>query len=82
MTLFLIFQLFESILLTLPRQSGKGGKSAGDVIQDLSADILGKLPPDFDLEMVSYFRQKNVLKMLKDISLREKGNSAIRIRIL
>ncbi|XP_053383461.1 dynein axonemal heavy chain 3-like [Mercenaria mercenaria] len=44
--------LFDSILLTLPRQSGKGGKSAGDVIQDLSADILGKMPPNFDLEMV------------------------------
>ncbi|WAQ96862.1 DYH3-like protein [Mya arenaria] len=44
--------LFESILLTLPRQSGKGGKSAGDVIRELSADILEKLPPDFDIEMV------------------------------
>lgn len=49
----LFFQLFDSILLTLPRQSGKGGKSAGDVIQDLSGDILSKLPPDFDLEIVS-----------------------------
>ena len=48
-----LFQLFESILLTLPRQSGKGGKSAGDVIQELSGDILSKLPPDFDLELVS-----------------------------
>ncbi|KAL8573170.1 Dynein heavy chain 3, axonemal [Nucella lapillus] len=45
-------QLFDSILLTLPRQTGGGGKSSGDVIQDLAADILEKMPKDFDLEFV------------------------------
>lgn len=47
-----MFQLFDNILLTLPRQSGGGGKSSGDVIQDLAADILSKLPNDYDLEKV------------------------------
>lgn len=45
-------QLFDGILMTLPRQTGGGGKSPEELIDDLAADILGKLPPDFDLEMV------------------------------
>ena len=44
--------LFDSVLLTLPRQTSGGGKSSGDVIQELAADILHKLPPNYDLEMV------------------------------
>ncbi|XP_025109931.1 dynein heavy chain 3, axonemal-like isoform X5 [Pomacea canaliculata] len=44
--------LFESILLTLPRQTGGGGKSSGEVIEELAADILSKLPPDFDMEHI------------------------------
>ncbi|CAH1793738.1 unnamed protein product [Owenia fusiformis] len=45
-------QLFDSVLLTLPRQSGGGGKSSGDIIGALAADILSKLPPNFNLEFV------------------------------
>ena len=44
--------LFDSILLTLPRQSGGGGKSPQQVVDELAADILSKLPPDFDLETI------------------------------
>ena len=47
-------QLFESILLTLPRQIGGGGKSSGEVIEDLAEDILGRLPKNFDIEFVSW----------------------------
>ena len=49
------FQLFDSILLTLPRQTGGGGRSSGDVVLELAADIQGKLPPDYDMEKVSSF---------------------------
>ena len=45
-------QLFDGILLTLPRQSGGAGKSPEEVIDELAADVLTKLPPDFDMEMV------------------------------
>lgn len=45
-------QLFDSILLTLPRQTGGGGKSSAEVIEELAADILSKFPPPFDIEMV------------------------------
>ncbi|KAK7493486.1 hypothetical protein BaRGS_00015197 [Batillaria attramentaria] len=45
-------QLFDNILLTLPRQSGGGGKSSGEVIEELAEDILSKLPSNFDLELV------------------------------
>ena len=44
--------MFDSILLTLPRQTGGGGKSSAEVIDELSADILSKFPPPFDMEMV------------------------------
>ena len=45
-------QLFDSILLTLPRQTGGGGKSQQQVVDELASDILSKLPPDFNLEKV------------------------------
>ncbi|XP_040829844.1 dynein heavy chain 3, axonemal isoform X1 [Ochotona curzoniae] len=43
-------QLFQGVLLTLPRQSGGGGKSPQEVVEELAQDILSKLPKDFDLE--------------------------------
>ncbi len=46
--------LFSSILLTLPRQSSSSsGKTPADTIDELAADILSKLPPDYNLEIVS-----------------------------
>ncbi|XP_064448835.1 dynein axonemal heavy chain 3 [Mirounga angustirostris] len=45
-------QLFQGVLLTLPRQAGGSGKSPQEVIEELAQDILAKLPNDFDLEMV------------------------------
>ncbi|XP_032896217.1 dynein heavy chain 3, axonemal isoform X1 [Amblyraja radiata] len=45
-------QLFDGVLLTLPRQSGGGAKSPQEVVEDLAADILSKLPNDYNLEVV------------------------------
>ncbi|CAH2307190.1 dynein heavy chain 3, axonemal [Pelobates cultripes] len=45
-------QLFNGILLTLPRQTAGGGKSSQEIVEDLARDILNKLPKDFDLEKV------------------------------
>uniref|UniRef100_A0A667IGB4 Dynein axonemal heavy chain 3 n=1 Tax=Lynx canadensis TaxID=61383 RepID=A0A667IGB4_LYNCA len=46
-------QLFQGVLLTLPRQSGGSGKSPQVIgLWELAQDILSKLPKDFDLEVV------------------------------
>ncbi|XP_042197106.1 dynein axonemal heavy chain 3 [Callorhinchus milii] len=45
-------QLFEGVLLTLPRQAGGAGKSSQDAVRDIAVDILSKLPNDFNLELV------------------------------
>ncbi|NWX20475.1 DYH3 protein, partial [Aegotheles bennettii] len=45
-------QLFDGVLLTLPREAGGGGKSPQETVEDLAQDILSKLPNDFDIEEV------------------------------
>ncbi|XP_076366412.1 dynein axonemal heavy chain 3-like isoform X2 [Tachypleus tridentatus] len=45
-------QLLEGILLTQPRTSTSGSKSSVDIISDLAADILNKLPEDFYISAV------------------------------
>ncbi|CAG9464833.1 unnamed protein product [Pedinophyceae sp. YPF-701] len=44
--------LLNSMMLTQSRSTSGGGKSAEDIIAEVSAGILAQLPPDFDLEKV------------------------------
>ena len=47
-------QLFNSILLTLPRlTTSSGGRSPADAVLDLAGDIMGKLPVNYNMEAVS-----------------------------
>nr|XP_023674913.1 dynein heavy chain 3, axonemal [Paramormyrops kingsleyae] len=45
-------QLLSGVLLTLPRQSGRGVKSPQEIVNEMADDILSKLPADFKMEMV------------------------------
>ncbi|XP_033642613.1 dynein heavy chain 3, axonemal-like [Asterias rubens] len=45
-------QLFEGILLTLPRQASGAGRTSQQIIEDLASDILSKIPPNFSLDEV------------------------------
>jgi len=51
--MMMYLQLFDSILLTLPRQTTSiSGKSPSDSVLELSYDIQHKLPNVYNLEMV------------------------------
>jgi dynein heavy chain len=46
--------ILQKILLTLPKQTTGGeGRTPSVVIDELAADILSKLPADFDTETVN-----------------------------
>nr|CAH8829193.1 unnamed protein product [Trichobilharzia regenti] len=44
--------LFTNILLTQSKGSSSSGKSVDEVIDEVAGDVLARLPPDFDTELV------------------------------
>ncbi|XP_056593901.1 dynein axonemal heavy chain 3 isoform X3 [Triplophysa dalaica] len=46
-------QLLDGVLLTLPRQTRGGAKSPQEVVDELAEGLLAKLPPEFDIEVVT-----------------------------
>lgn len=47
------YELFSTVLSLQPRLSTGKGQSQEEVIQALCEDILGKMPGEFDVEMVA-----------------------------
>lgn len=47
------YDMFATVLSLQPRVAGGGGQSQEEVIAGLANDILDRLPPQFDVEMVS-----------------------------
>ncbi|XP_031754732.1 dynein heavy chain 3, axonemal [Xenopus tropicalis] len=45
-------ELFDGILTTLPKETSGVGKSSSEIVQELTADILSKIPADFNVEEV------------------------------
>ncbi|KAG8439501.1 hypothetical protein GDO86_005633 [Hymenochirus boettgeri] len=45
-------ELFDWILTTLPKETSRVGKSSSEIVQELTADILSKIPADFNVEEV------------------------------
>ncbi|XP_053575219.1 dynein axonemal heavy chain 3-like [Bombina bombina] len=45
-------ELFDGILTTLPKETSRAGKSSSEIVQELTCDILSKIPEDFNVEEV------------------------------
>ncbi|KAK7490596.1 hypothetical protein BaRGS_00018199, partial [Batillaria attramentaria] len=45
--------LFDSVLLTLGGSGGEGGHDSDTALYEMAADILGKLPKDYDIEVAT-----------------------------
>lgn len=76
-------ELFNSILLTLPRQQSGGGKSANEQIDELASDILSKVPELFDEEAVSLKYPVRYEESMNTVLTQEIGrfNNLTKVRI-
>ncbi|KAK6993742.1 dynein heavy chain 3 axonemal, partial [Biomphalaria glabrata] len=63
--------LFESIVLTLPRQTSGGGKSSQEMIKELAQDILQKIPQKFNLEEIQVKYKVNYMESMNTVLIQE-----------
>ena len=64
-------ELFDAVLSTQPRVSSGGGLTAEETVDAMCADILGKLPSEFDLEAIAFKYPQDYYESMNTVLVQE-----------